>query len=107
MNRRIRLTARLGCSLVRMFPLGDRSRYDSKKRMRRWAANFEVTTMERGTAQAQLAQQPPPFVLQLFIGDEDALSGPGAAKFGLIKRVATRTRLGVDECKVTIDSSAR
>ena len=37
----------------------------------------------------------------------NALSGSDAAKFGSIKRVAPRTRFGVDKRKVTVDRGAR
>ena len=63
--------------------------------------------MDRRTAPAQLAQQPAPFVLQLSIGDENALYGRRAAKLGSIERVASRTGFGVDKRKVAIDNSAR
>jgi len=63
--------------------------------------------MHRRTPPAQLAQQPQPFVLQLSIGDENALSGARAPEFGSIEGVASGTSLGVDQCKVTIDSRAR
>jgi hypothetical protein len=90
-----------------MFPLGNRTRYDPKQRMRCGKGNFSVTTIDGRTAPLQLAQKPPPFVLQLSISDEEALSGPDAAKFGSIKRVAPRTRFGVDKRKVTVDRGAR
>lgn len=63
--------------------------------------------MDRRTAPPQLAQKPTPFVLQLSLGDENALSGTHAAKFGFVEGVAARTSFGVDKRKITIDRSAR
>ena len=101
------LTAGLRCNLAHMLPFGDRTRDDSKERVRRGTANFDVTAMDSRAALAQLAQQPPPFVLQLPISGQNALSGPSAAEFGLIKRIAARTSFEVDLFKVAIDGSAR
>jgi len=61
--------------------------------------------MDKRTAPPQLTQKPTPFVPQLSVGDENALSGPHAAEFGSIERVAARTSFGVDERKVTVDRS--
>jgi hypothetical protein len=70
-------------------------------------ANFKVAPINGRAAPAQLAQKPPPFVLQLAIGDENPLCCPDPAKFGAIKCVAPTTRLAVDERKVTVDGGAR
>jgi len=60
--------------------------------------------MDRRTPSAQLAEQPAPFVLQLSLGDENALSGPLAAKLGSIECIASSMSFGVDQREVTIDS---
>ena len=63
--------------------------------------------MDSGAAPSQFAQKPTPFVLELSIGDENALSGPEAAEFGFIERVAARTSFDVDKREVTVDRVAR
>ena len=63
--------------------------------------------MDKRTALPQLTQKPTPFVPQLSVGNENALPGPDAAKFGFIERIAARTSFGVDERKITVDRSAR
>jgi len=72
-----------------MFPISNRTGDNAKKRMRCGSDDFKVTTIERWTAAAQLTQKPPPLVLQLFVGDENALFGPDATKFGSIKNIAS------------------
>ena len=98
----------LGSSLLLyMFPLGNRTWNDAKKRMCQGKANVNVAPINRRTAPLQLSQQPPPFVLQLPIGHQDPLCRTNPTKLGAIKCVAPITRFGVDECKVTVDGCAR
>ena len=70
-------------------------------------ANVNVAPINRRTAPLQLAEQPPPFVLQLTVGHENALRRPNPTKLAAIKCVAPTTRFAVDERKVTVDSGAR
>ena len=63
--------------------------------------------MDRRTPPAQLAHQPLPFVLQLSLGDENALAGPRPAKLGSIECIASRMSFGVERRKVTIDRRPR
>ena len=101
------LTPGSGCSLVRMFPLGDLARCDSKQRMCHRMGNAKVTTMDGRTAPPQLAQKPTPLVLQLSVGDENTLSGTHAAKFGSVERIAAKMSFGVNARKITVDRSTR
>jgi hypothetical protein len=55
----------------------------------------------------QFSKKPPPFVLQLAIGDENALWGPNRAELGAIKCVAAGTCLYVDEREIAVDRGAR
>ena len=91
---------------LRMFPVGNRTWYDAKQRMCCGKANFKVAPINGRAAPAQLAQKPPPFVLQLSIGDENTLRRPDPTQLGAIKCVAPTTRLGIDERKVTVDGGA-
>ncbi len=62
--------------------------------------------MNRSDCAAELTQKPSPFVLQLSVGDENALSGSQAAKLGLIERVAARASFGVDKRKISVRSQS-
>ena len=75
--------------MLHMFPIGYWSGYDSKQRMRCGKWNFMVLAVNRGAAQTQFSEKPAPFVLQLAIGDEDAVRGSDRTELGAIKGVVT------------------
>jgi len=66
-----------------------------------------MVAIEAGTPMSQLAQKPAPFVLELPIRDADAWHCVITSELRLIKTIATRARLGVDDEEVTVDRRPR
>ena len=90
-----------------MLPLRNWTGDHLKQRVRRRHWDRQVATIDERTSTPQLFQKPTPFVLQLAIGDGNALDGGFAAKFGVIELVAARGCLCANYGEVTVDGGAR
>jgi len=72
---------------LHIFPIGYRSGYNAKERMRCGKRNFKMLVVNGSASQLQFSEKPSPFVLQLAIGNEDVLLGHDGPELGAIERI--------------------